>query len=71
MLIYKLKHSHSFVNRFNNRSVRLAKTKNSALVWNDAKILCKEKRTAQRKWKETRFIGQVENTIVDRDSRKF
>ena len=61
------------------RAVRLKKSGNSALAkhvhdedhsvaWKKSRILCKENRWAQRKWKEACFIEQAKNGIANRDN---
>ena len=61
------------------RAVRLKKSGNSALAkhvhdedhsvaWKKSRILCKENRWAQRKWKEACFIEQANNGIANRDN---
>ena len=61
------------------RAVRLKKSGNSALTkhvhdedhsvaWKKSRILCKENRRAQRKWKEACFIEQAKNGIANRDN---
>ena len=61
------------------RAVRLKKSGSSALAkhvhdedhsvaWKKSRILCKENRWAQRKWKEACFIEQAKNGIANRDN---
>ena len=61
------------------RAVQLKKSGNSALAkhvhdedhsvaWKKSRILCKENRWAQRKWKEACFIEQANNGIANRDN---
>ena len=59
------------------RAVRLKKSGNSfpielffndedrSVAWKKSRILCKENRWAQRKWKEACFIGQAKNGIAN------
>ena len=61
------------------RAVRLKKSGNSfsielffsdedhSVAWKKSRILCKENRWAQRKWKEACFIEQAKNGIANRD----
>ena len=61
------------------RAVRLEKGENSALgkhvhdedhsvAWKKSRILCKENRWAQRKWKEACFIEHTKNGMANRDN---
>ncbi|XP_028415509.1 uncharacterized protein LOC114538574 [Dendronephthya gigantea] len=63
-------------------AVRLGKIEKSALAkhgydcehgiaWNDSKLLCKESRWAQRKWKEACMIEQSGNGISNRDNGRI
>ena len=39
-----------------------------SVAWKKSRILCKENRWAQRKWKEVCFIEQAKNGIANRDN---
>ena len=39
-----------------------------SVAWKKSRILCKENRWAQRKWKEACFVEQAKNGIANRDN---